>query len=117
MDIVEAERFARAWADDWNAHDLDRILQRYADDVRWSSPVAAHLVGQPSLVGKDALRDYWAEGLRRIPDLHFDVESVRVGIDTVVIDYRNQTGQTATEVLTFAGGLITCGTSAYGRPS
>jgi ketosteroid isomerase-like protein len=115
VDIADAERFAQEWASDWNSHDLERILTHYADDVRWSSPVAVRLVGTPTLVGKEALRAYWAEGLRRIPDLHFEVESVRMGVDSIVIDYRNQDGQPVSEVLTFAEGQIVAGFGAYGR--
>jgi ketosteroid isomerase-like protein len=70
---------ALSLVDDWlqacNAHDLDRIMSRYADDVVFTSPVAAQLAtGSEGVIrGKPALREYWAEGLRRSPDLHFEV--------------------------------------------
>ena len=78
MDHEIARRFAEDWLDAWNAHDLDAILGHFRDDVVFSSPMAARLrEGSDGVVcGKAALRDYWAEGLRRIPDLHFEIESL-----------------------------------------
>ena len=38
------------------------------------------------------LRRYWSEGLPLIPDLHFDLLGVYVGVSTLVINYRNQKG-------------------------
>ena len=56
----DAAAFARDWLKAWNAHD------------------------------PDALRSYWEAGLQRIPDLHFEVLGFYMGIDTLVINYRNQ---------------------------
>ncbi len=32
----------------------------------------------------------WGKGLQHLPDLHFTVENVRISVDTVVINYRNE---------------------------
>ncbi|OKK08466.1 polyketide cyclase [Streptomyces sp. CB03234] len=116
MDLEFARRFATQWRDDWNSHDIDRILARYHDDVTFSSPMVSRCYGDPSgtVRGKDALRAYWTEGLRRIPDLHFEVLDIRVGVDALVIDYRNQIGDRVYEVLTFRDGLVIAGFGAYG---
>jgi hypothetical protein len=63
--------------------------------------------------GKRALREYWSEGLRRIPDLRFEVLGVYVGVATLVINYRNQKGGLVNEVLTFDGALVTQGHGTY----
>lgn len=63
--------------------------------------------------GKAALRDYRSEGLRRIPDLRFEVLGVYVGVDTLVINYRNRKGGLANEVLTFDGSLVAQGHGTY----
>lgn len=99
----------------WNAHDLDEVLKNFSDNVVFSSPHAAQLFGNCDGIvrGKDALRRYWEEGLRRAPDLHFEVLGVYVGISTVVINYRNQRGGLANEVLTFEGSLICEGHGTY----
>lgn len=116
MDHDFAQRFAKQWADDWNSHDLERILAHYTEDVVFTSPKIRQLTGEPSdeVRGKDALRAYWGRGLELLPDLHFTVEDVRVSVDTLVIDYRNERGQAVSEILTFRDGLISRGMGAYG---
>jgi hypothetical protein len=110
-----ALRFAADWADAWNSHDLERLLSHFADDVVWSSPLVAGFTGDQSstLHGKAALRAYYAEGLRRIPDLRFEVLSVRVGVALMVINYRNQAGGEVSEVLVLADGLVVEGHGTY----
>jgi len=60
-----------------------------------------------------ALRAYWSEGVRLIPDLRFEVLAVYAGISTVVINYRNQAGGVVCEVLTFDGPLVIQGHGTY----
>ncbi|MFE6976759.1 nuclear transport factor 2 family protein [Streptomyces sp. NPDC057682] len=117
MDLAFARTFAATWQDDWNSHDLERILAHYHEDVTFSSPMIAQFTGDSSgtVRGKAALRAYWARGLELIPDLEFEVMDVRVGVDTVVIDYRNQIGGRVYEVLTFRDGLVGAGLGAYGE--
>ncbi|MEU1347135.1 nuclear transport factor 2 family protein [Streptomyces sp. NPDC005775] len=117
MDLEFARRFATQWQNDWNSHDLERILAHYHEDVTFSSPMIARFTGDASgtVRGKAELRAYWARGLELIPDLAFEVMDVRVSVDTVVIDYRNQIGGRVYEVLTFSGGLVSAGLGAYGE--
>lgn len=68
------------------------------------------------IVGKQQLRQYWSIGLDRLPDLHFDVEAVYVGITTIVINYRNQRGRLVNEVLVFDGDLVREGHGTYVHP-
>ena len=79
------------------------MLSHFSDDVVFTSPVAAQLVaGSRGFIrGKAALREYWREGLRLIPDLHFEVLGVYLGVGTVVINYKNQKGGLVNEVLIF----------------
>jgi ketosteroid isomerase-like protein len=74
MRHAEALGFAQAWVRDWNAHDLEALLAHFSDDVVFTSPVAATVLpGSDGVIrGKQALREYWTEGLRRIPDLRSD---------------------------------------------
>jgi ketosteroid isomerase-like protein len=107
--------FAAEWRDAWNAHDLDRLLDHFHDDVIFTSPVAAAIFPETQgyVRGKPALRAYWAEGLRRIPDLHFTIEQVFAGVETIVIRYRNQKGVSVSEVLIFEGGKVKSGHGTY----
>ncbi len=65
------------------------------------------------ITGKAGLREYWREGLRRIPDLRFELVGTYVGVDTIVINYRNQNGGLVSEVLEFDGPLVVEGYGTY----
>lgn len=107
--------FAATWCEGWNAHDLDRVLAHFHDNVIFTSPIAAVVVPESGgvIIGKQALRAYWEEGLRRIPDLQFTVEQVFGGVDTLVIQYRNQKGARVSEVLQFDQGKVRSGHGTY----
>ena len=115
MQAARAHEFVRDWVDAWNRHDVDAVLAHFAEDVTFTSPVAARIVaGSDGVIrGKAALREYWNEGIRRIPDLHFELIGVYVGIDTLTINYRNQAGGLVNEVLRFDGDLAVEGHGTY----
>lgn len=119
MDNEEVDTFVSEWADAWNSHDLARILRHFSDDVTFTSPVATQLMPESGGVihGKKLLEEYWREGLRRIPDLHFEVLATNVGINTVVINYRNQRGVLVNEVLELDGGVVIRGHATYADSS
>jgi hypothetical protein len=87
------------------------VLAHFADDAVFTSPLAERLFPESGgvLGGKDALRRYWTEGVRRGPGLHFELLDVYAGTDTIVIRFRNEHGVDRCEVLTFAGGLVRTG--------
>ncbi|MBB2924320.1 nuclear transport factor 2 family protein [Cellulomonas cellasea] len=115
MDTTWAADLARRWERDWNSRDLDALLAHVADDVVFTSPVAARVVpGSGGVVrGKDALRAYWARGLELLPGLRFEVVQVFAGVATVVIAYRNQDGGLVSEVLELEDGLVVRGHGTY----
>lgn len=94
MTAAAAHKFAAAWLDAFNAHDLDRILAHYADDVVFTSPVARDLMGlaDGTIVGGDALRAYFARALGRYPDLAFSDATVLVGATSLVLVYNSRYG-------------------------
>ncbi|GAB2959038.1 nuclear transport factor 2 family protein [Amycolatopsis acidiphila] len=118
MDREFVREFAEGWVKAWNAHDLDALLAHFGEDVVFTSPVAAQLLdGSDGVIrGRAALRAYWTEGLRWIPDLRFEVVGVYAGVRTVVIHYRNQKGGLVNEVLTFEGPLVVEGHDTYLDP-
>jgi ketosteroid isomerase-like protein len=100
--------FAQDWIEAWNSHDLERILAHYDDEVTLTSPVALKLVGDSSVRGKAALRNYFSRGLRAYPDLRFDPIDVLWGIDTIVLTYSNNVrgAKTAEVLLLNSGGKV-----------
>jgi ketosteroid isomerase-like protein len=112
---MDANGFAAEWCAAWNAHDLDRVLAHFHEEVSFTSPAAAALFPETRgrIEGRQALRDYWSEGLRRIPDLHFTIERVFAGVGAIVIQYRNQKGVSVSEVLVFDGDKVRSGHGTY----
>ncbi|MFY9682676.1 MAG: nuclear transport factor 2 family protein [Candidatus Sulfotelmatobacter sp.] len=90
----EAWNLANDWVGAWNAHDLDSIMAHYEDAVELTSPVAAQLLGtlDGKVVGKANLRNYFQRGLEARPELHFRLEDVLWGINSVVLYYTNWKG-------------------------
>jgi hypothetical protein len=107
----EATAFAQQWVKDWNNHDVEAVLGHFADDVTFTSPLAAQLFpGSAGVItGKEQLREYWSEGIRRNPALRFELDRVYAGVDTIVIAFRNEQGTGRCEVLTFGAGLVRTG--------
>ncbi|UVO12217.1 nuclear transport factor 2 family protein [Mycobacterium sp. SVM_VP21] len=113
---LDATAFSRQWVQSWNSLDVDSVLAHFHDHVVFTSPVAAELYPETAGIirGKSDLRHYWNGALQRIPDLHFVIEAVYRGIDTVVINYRNQKGGLVNEVLRFNDeGLVIEGHGTY----
>jgi ketosteroid isomerase-like protein len=101
MDQLAAQRFARDWYAAWNARDLERILSHYTDDVEMASPLVSALTGadEGTIVGKEALRAYFAVGLEKYPTLHFEPLELFVGVNSLVLQYISASGQAAAEVV------------------
>jgi predicted ester cyclase len=97
----EAWSLANHWVEDWNAHDLDSIMSHYKEAVELTSPVAAQLLGTPDgrVAGKAALRDYFRRGLEAYPELHFHLEDVLWGLNSVVLLYTNHKGTRTAEFM------------------
>jgi ketosteroid isomerase-like protein len=115
MDSDWVTRFVADWQERWNAHDIEGVLAHFHDDVVFTSPVAARLLpdGGGVVRGKAALRAYWSTALERIPDLSHEVVGTYAGVDTVVINFRNQAGGLVNEVLTFDDELVVRGHGTY----
>lgn len=90
----DAWNLANHWVAAWNAHDLDSIMTHYDDAIELTSPVATQLSGTASgrVVGKANLRAYFQRGLEAYPELHFHLQDVLWGLNSVVFYYTNQKG-------------------------
>jgi hypothetical protein len=113
--VPDAAQFVQNWLAAWNGRDVEAVLAHFDEDATFASPVARKLgIGQDGLlVGKAAIRDYWTRALALVPDLHFELEDYKVGIDIIVIRYRNQKRISAAEVLLFANERVVAGFGTY----
>lgn len=110
-----ARAFATDWIAAWNAHDLERVLAHYTEDVQLTSPYVVRIAGEASgkLTGKSALRAYWAKALVMVPDLHFTLKEVLTGVATVTLVYRGHRG-TVAETFQFDDvGRVFAATACY----
>lgn len=111
-----AEAFAAEWIAAWNSHDLERILSHYTEDFVFSSPFIPVVAGEPSgvLRGKAAIRDYWSRALAKRKDLRFELLTLLVGINSVVLYYRRQDGALSAEHFEFdAHGKVARSSAHY----
>src|SRR2546430_789323 len=112
----EAWSLANHWVAAWNAHDLDLIMTHYDGAIELISPVAAQLLGTPDgkVAGKANLRAYFQRGLEAYPELHFRLEDVLWGINSVVLYYTNQKGTRTAELMELsASGRAARGVADY----
>jgi ketosteroid isomerase-like protein len=113
----QAERLAEEWYAGWNAHNLERILSHYRDDVVFVSPFVADIAGRADgrLEGKEALRDYFGAALSRFPDLAFEPIALLVGVDSLVLHYRSVEDRLAAELMIVGDdGLVRESVAHYG---
>jgi hypothetical protein len=100
--------FEREWISAWNAHDIDRILSHYREDVEFVSPIAAR-AGAPhgTLRDRSELRAYFERGLATYPALHFQPIAALAGVGSIALHYRAVEGREAIEVMELdAGGQV-----------
>jgi len=95
----EALEFARNHVAVWSSHDLDEIMTLYADDAELTSPLAAALTGDSVVRGADRLREYFSLGLKKYPDLHFELVDTLRCVDSVTLYFRSIRSQMVAEVL------------------
>ena len=111
-----AKHFAAEWIAVWNSHDLDAILEHYAENIVFHSPRIAVVMGEKVdlVAGKQALARYWGKALADAKDLHFTFDRLYIGSDSLTIAYRNHRGQHAAETFRFdESGLVVESTATY----
>ncbi len=66
------------WIDAWNAHDLERIMSHYADEVEFiaQTVVSRWDKADGKLKGKNELRQHFSKGLALAPNIHFTVDDI-----------------------------------------
>ncbi|MDA1098046.1 MAG: nuclear transport factor 2 family protein [Proteobacteria bacterium] len=91
IELAEAERIAADWIDAWNAHDLDRVMAHYADDLVFVSPLIVARTGRKdgTIRSKSELADYFAASLGPGSLLRFELIAVCAGVSSISLHYQN----------------------------
>ena len=101
MNRETAWKFAHEWLEAWNKHDIDLIMQHYADNIEFCSPVVQNVLGDPKGIvkGIDSLRDYFTLQLKKFSTLHFQLLDVFTSPQSIVLYYKINRGLLAAEVM------------------
>jgi len=93
--------FAMEWLQDWNNHDLEAIMDHYADTIVFYSPLIQKINNDPTgrIQGKENLRAYFSKGLQAYPDLAFELYHVLEGVNSVVLYYKSVGNRLSTEMM------------------
>lgn len=101
--LPNPKQFADEWIESWNSHDMQRILSHYSDDFSITTPMIQKLMGESegTLYGKEAIKNYWEAALKKVPDLHFELIDIAVGVESIVLYYKSVLDTRAMEVMHF----------------
>lgn len=117
MKLRDYEAFADEWLQAWNDRDVEAILAHYTDDIELRSPVAAHLLADPSgmVVGKALLRDYVTTVFHAFPDKRrLSLQGVCQGVGSLIVQFRFDGGEGA-ELMEFTISGKVCRAIAHFR--
>ena len=98
----QARQLAQGWVAAWNRHDLNGIMNHYADNVEFWSPTVISRQGIPSgkIQGKAKLREHFAKGLELFGNnIRFDLLQVLVGVDGMTVYYRRENDAEVADVV------------------
>jgi len=106
------EQIALKWFEAFNEHNLENLLLLYSEHAQHFSPKLK--IRQPQtnglIIGKNALRTWWADAFERLPNLHYKVTSLTANEQRVFMEYirqvPNEDDMLVAEVLEIENGLI-----------
>ena len=85
--VTHPEAAVQRQLDAYNAHDLERFIAEYADDVRVFRPPAT----EPVLSGKQAFAAHYAQNRFNLPGLHARLMN-RIVVGNTVVDHEEIDG-------------------------
>ncbi|MBV8252282.1 MAG: nuclear transport factor 2 family protein [Chitinophaga sp.] len=106
------EYIAQTWLNAFNARNLEKLLSLYHDQAVHYSPKLKirHPETNGLVSGKDALRKWWQDAFDRIPELHYQINTLTANDERVFMEYVRQVptepDMLVAEVLEIADGLI-----------
>jgi hypothetical protein len=99
--ITELRAIVEDWIEAWNAHDLDRIMSHYADDVEFEANTVVKRWNKPDgkLRGINELREHFKLGLSLAPQIHFTFEQFFSVPSGYAVLYRRDNGNQVMDVV------------------
>lgn len=99
--MTDPATFAATWIADWNAHDVEKILAHYDEDVVFHSPkVALRTKGEKTFfTSREELRPYFSFAFQIRPHLRFTLLNICQDRRGLALIYQDETGATATELM------------------
>ena len=115
----DLEDHASGWIAAWNRHDVEAVLEPFADDAVFVSPLAASVTGRATIEGRAALGAYWTAALGRVPDLRFRLVAALCDPQgqSLLVHYLSHAGGRtvrAAELMRFREGRQVYGEAFYG---
>ena len=103
---------AKLWLNAFNEHNLEALLDLYADDAQHFSPKLK--IRQPEtnglIIGKDAMRIWWQDAFERLPELQYHEERLTANNTSVFMEYTRIVGgepnMSVAELLEIKNGKI-----------
>jgi len=112
MSAANNRSIAFRWFAAFNAHDLEALLELYAEGAQHFSPKlkVRHPETEGLIRGKEALRRWWREAFGRLPSLRYEVVKLTADEEQVFMEYiRHVQGEAdlrVGEVLEVSDGAI-----------
>ncbi len=81
------------WFEAFNKHDIEMLLDLYHNEAEHYSPkLKIHQPESNGLIkGKAALRIWWTDAFKRLPNLHYNVIKLTADEEQVFMEYIRQT--------------------------
>ena len=100
------------WFDAFNEHDIEKLLSLYHNEADHYSPKLKlrHPETNGIIRGKQELRNWWDDAFNQLSDLHYEIISLTVNKDYVMMLYKrtvkNEADTEVSEMLNIKNGLI-----------
>jgi ketosteroid isomerase-like protein len=118
MTQSEAHAWVQQWIANWNRRDVEGVLAHFADDVEFTSPRVAPILGRNRVSGKCELAEYWNRGMAAIQSIHFELDCVIADGNRLGIIYTSEINgkrMRSVEFLLFnEAGLVREGEAMHG---
>ncbi len=83
------KQIALNWIDAFNKHDLEKLLELYAEDAVHFSPKLKTREPQTNgwIKGKPALRLWWEDAFKRLPSLQYLLQNLVINEEQLLMEY------------------------------